>query len=102
MRCPDCKTDTAQRSHRVSLWERLISLTGFHPYRCLTCQKRFVLLRDQAAEPVAPRGVFREISATRSAMRWKRKRRDLLLYGSALALFAVVLYYLTRVPSMGE
>jgi hypothetical protein len=102
MHCPNCKTDTAQRSHRASPWERLIGLAGCRRYRCLSCNRRFVRRHDQSPEPTAPRGVLREISATRSAMRWKQKRRDFLLYGSALILFAVLLYYLTREPSMGD
>lgn len=102
MQCPNCKTDTAQLAHRANLWERLISLAGYRPYRCLTCNGRFRGFRARFSEPVVPQGVLREISKTRSAMRWKRKRRDFLLYGSALILFAVVLYYLTRVPSIGD
>jgi len=40
--------------------------------------------------------IEREIKATRGAMRVKRKRRELLLYGVALALFLAFLYYVSR------
>jgi hypothetical protein len=88
----------------VNLWEQVVSMVGYHPYRCLSCQGRFLSLGHLAPVPVAPskRGVEKEISATRSAMRWKQKRRDFLLYGSALVVFAFILYLLTREPSMGN
>lgn len=38
----------------------------------------------------------REIKATRHAMKAKRKRRELLLYGTAIILFLTFLYYITR------
>lgn len=41
-------------------------------------------------------GVEREIKATRDAMKAKRKRRELLLYGAAIMLFLTFLYYITR------
>jgi hypothetical protein len=100
MRCPKCKVDSVHRSHRVSSWERLISWVGFRPYRCLTCQYRFLGCGDGSANLAVPRGT-REISATRNALRRKGKVRNLLLYGSALLVYLVILYYLTREPSMG-
>src|ERR1019366_6758644 len=103
MVCPKCNTDRAHRSHRTGLTEHVFSIAGYHPYRCRQCSHRFLSLRDAPAEPATPaaRGVEREISSTRGAIRWKRKRRDILLYGSALIVFGVVLYFLTREPSMG-
>jgi hypothetical protein len=104
MVCPKCKADRAHHSHRVTLWENVASIVGFHSYRCRHCGHRFLRFRDSPPEPVAPatRGVEREIAATRGAFRWKRKRRDILLYASALILFVVILYFLTRTPSMGD
>jgi len=103
MQCPKCKIESAHRSHRVGVKERLISLLGFVPYRCRQCSLRFVAFRYAISQPDAPpvRGAERDIAATRGSMRWRQRRRELLLYGSALAVFAVVLYYLTRAPSMG-
>ncbi len=103
MLCPKCKTDSARRSHRAGLRERLASLAGYHPYRCRGCESRFSSRRDPVPEPStgAAREVERQISSTRSSLRWKRKRRNLVLYSAALMLFGVILYFLTRAPSMG-
>jgi DNA-directed RNA polymerase subunit RPC12/RpoP len=104
MLCPKCKTDNAHRSHRVGLRERLTGIVGYHAYRCHHCSHRFLSLHYLPAEPTAPaaRGrVEREIAHTQGALRWKRKRRNILIYGSALILFVFILYFLTREPSIG-
>ena len=103
MLCPKCKIDTAHRSHRVGLRERLTSIVGYVPYRCRQCSHRFLGFRYSLPELVAPptRGAEKEIAATRGSLRRKQRRHELVLYGSALALFVVILYYLTREPSMG-
>ena len=104
MLCPKCNTDSAHRSHRVNLREHLASLKGVYPYRCRKCDHRFPCRRDTLPPPAAGsshKGVEREISSTRRAMKLKRRRRNLVLYAGALAMFGVVLYFLTRVPSMG-
>lgn len=104
MLCPKCKTDHAHRSHRAGLKERLTSIVGYVPYRCRDCGLRFLNFRywrpDPAATPVA--GAEKEVAKTRGSLRRKQKRRELVLYVSALTLFVVVLYFLTREPSIGN
>jgi hypothetical protein len=103
MVCPKCKTDSAQRSHRAGLMERLAGMVGYRPYRCQKCKHRFSSrfgAPPDTASSVVQR-VEREISSTRVGMRWKRKQRDLILFGAALIGFGVILYFLTRAPSMG-
>jgi len=104
MLCPKCKSDHAHRSHRVALREHVASIVGYHPYRCRQCSYRFLRFGNSPSEPAAPatRGVEREIAATRGAFRWKRKRRVIVLYVLALIVFVVILYFLTRAPSIGE
>jgi hypothetical protein len=104
MVCPNCKNDSAHRSHRAGLTEHMVSVVGYHPYRCPQCKVRFLKFRYSLPEaaPSAPRGVEREIAATQGALRRQRKRRELLLYVLALLVFGVVLYLLTRTPSMGD
>jgi hypothetical protein len=93
--CPKCKTDHAHRSHRRGLIEYGVAVAGFYPYRCQECHLRFLRFRYApiAEEPI---GVEREIKATRGAIKAKRKRRELLLYGVAVVLFLAFLYYITR------
>jgi hypothetical protein len=104
MVCPKCNNDSAHRSHRVGLREQISSLVGYHPYRCRQCKHRFLSLRDSATAPASSgnQSTEREIRATQSGFRWKRKKRDIMLYGSALILFVVLLYFLTRAPSFGN
>ena len=79
-------------------------MVGYRPYRCRECSHRFLNFRYSLPEPAeAPaRGVEREIAATRGSLRRQQKRREFLLYGSALTAFVVILYFLTREPSIGN
>ena len=103
MVCTECKTDSAHRSHRVGVVEHLASILGYYPYRCRNCGRRVLTNRYAEPGPVPPavRGVEREITHTRGSLRRRAVRRGILLYGVALLLFGAILYYLTRVPSMG-
>ena len=104
MQCPKCKIGNAHRSHRAGLKERLTSIVGYVPYRCRDCGLRFLSFRYSSPDPVAKPvgGAEKEIAETRGSLRWKQKRRELVLYASALTLFVVVLYFLTREPSIGN
>lgn len=88
---------------RVGLTEHLVSIVGFFPYDCRDCRNRFLRSRYSSPEPAASANssVEREIVASRAALGWKRKQREILLYGLALLLFAAILYFLTREPSAG-
>jgi hypothetical protein len=104
MLCPECKTDHAHRSHRAGWREHLAHMVGYRPYRCHQCNHRFLNFRYSLPEPVvAPaRGAEKEIAATRTSLRRKRKRLEFFLYGSAMTVFVVILYFLTREPSIGS
>jgi hypothetical protein len=39
--CPKCRSAVCQRSRRRGAYERLISVMGFLPWRCQTCERRF-------------------------------------------------------------
>ncbi len=96
MFCPKCKADAGHRSHRRNVRDFLLSLFGWYPYRC-KCGHRFSQRRDF----VLPAGtsvkmVESEIRTTRAAALRSIRRRELLLFGGALLLFAAFLYYLTR------
>ena len=98
-----CQTDSAHRSHRVGLKEHLAGMVGYYPYRCRKCGDRFRVHGRGEAEPAssAVRSTEREIAYTQGSRRRKVVRRAVMLYGCALVLFGVILYYLTREPSMG-
>ena len=102
MLCPKCKIDHAHRSHRKGLVERLGGLIGYHPYRCRECGHRFLQFRY--ASPFEGAGKLseteREIQSTRARIRWKRKKRAILLYGLSTLIFLGFLYYITH-PGSG-
>jgi hypothetical protein len=81
-----------------------MSLVSYLPYRCRPCGFRFLRFRYTRPAPVAPAktGTEKEIASTRGSIRWRRTRREFLLYASALAVFAVILYLLTREPAIGN
>jgi len=77
--------------------ERLAGLVGFRAYRCHGCQRRFLRFRYAVEKPtpgVTP--VEREVQVRRRSIRWKRKRREILLYVLGLLLFLAFLYFITR------
>jgi DNA-directed RNA polymerase subunit RPC12/RpoP len=104
MLCPKCQTEHAHHSHRAGLGEHLASILGYRPYRCHKCSHRFLSFRYSLPEPDAPPvlGAEKEIAATRGSLRRRQKRREFLLYGSALTVFVVILYFLVREPSVGD
>lgn len=72
-------------------------MLAIYPYRCGACQHRFLRFRySEFLHPEPASGAEREVRATRRSIKWKRKRRELLLYGTGFALFLAFLYYLTR------
>jgi hypothetical protein len=95
MICRKCKTDHAHRSHREGRKDYALSLFQYYPYRCQKCMIRFFERRIEPREE-APTATETEIRATRGAYRRTQKRREFLLYGSALLCFVVFLYFVTR------
>lgn len=96
MFCPKCKTDHAHRSHRRGLPELLASVIAIYPYQCRDCALRFHRFRYAAPREGAKSDTVREIRSTRNALVWKRKRREILLYGGAVLFFLAFLYFITR------
>ena len=101
MLCPKCNAESAHRSHRKGLFERLASLFAYYPYRCRACHYRFMRFRYgtpklQAGEVSSTE---REIRSTRLRIKWKRKRREFLLFVSGFLLFLCFLYYITRMDT---
>jgi len=95
--CPKCKTDHAHRSHRQGWKDYIASLIEYYPYRCNECGHHFFELRHAPPNSAEkPSSTETEIRATRAALKWKRRRREFLLYGWALLLFLLFLYYVTR------
>ena len=95
--CPKCKTDHAHRSHRAAWKDYVASLFQYYPYRCKGCGLRFFGRRRKPTEiEEKPTSTETEIRATRASYQRKERRREFLLYGSALLAFVCILYYLTR------
>ena len=72
-------------------------MLAIYPYRCGACQHRFLRFRySEFLRPEPASGAEREVRATRRSIKWRRKRRELLLYGTGFTLFLAFLYFLTR------
>ena len=96
MYCPKCKIDSAHRSHRRGALELVASLIAVFPYRCEECKSRFLRFKYAVAEPGKLSGTEQEIRNTRRTIRWKRRKRELILYAVGLLLFIAFLYFITR------
>jgi hypothetical protein len=96
--CPKCKANRAHRSHRRGFWEHLASFFAYYPHRCRACNYRFMRFKYASSRPsdAEPSHTEREIRATRSAIRWKRKKQEFVLYAIGLLVFFVFLYFVTR------
>lgn len=83
--------------------EHLSSLFARYPYRCQKCGHRELHSRYASRQAIDPalRSGEKEVKATRAVVQWKRKRREFLLYGGGLLLFAAFLYFITRERSSG-
>lgn len=100
MLCPKCKAHEAYRSHRHGIFDYLASALGFYPYHCHGCDCRFRRFRFANLEKYTPAGsTEREIRSTRSAIEWKRRRREFVLYGIGVALFLVFLRFIIQEKS---
>jgi hypothetical protein len=72
-----------------------VALFATCPYRCHGCNYRFV--RAKHAGDTAPStrsAAERQVRATRTKLRWRRKKQELMLYGVGILLFVAFLYYL--------
>ncbi len=74
--------------------EHLVSFLGRHPYHC-ECGHRFWGQSSAIKWPErrTTKPVEREIRATRALARRRIMRREFLLFGGALLLFATFLYF---------
>jgi predicted Zn-ribbon and HTH transcriptional regulator len=85
--CPKCDSDAVKRTHRQGLKERLASLFLLYPYRCRKCETRFLQLRTPGG---ATHGNSNKIEP------WKKRRREILLYGVGILLFLALLSFIVR------
>lgn len=97
MVCPKCNSKV-RRSRRQGAIEKLASVVGIYPYRCVGCKSRFPRFRHSfaATKPARLTRVEREIKLFRALSSKKRARREFLLYGTGILFFLGFLYFLTR------
>ena len=121
--CAECGCKHVRRSPRRGLIERLRSLFGFYPYRCLGCSSRSFLRTSSSLQPKRTTGLieqFGEILGLRTD-RWRdslsrflhlrkglekrrrpseRRRQEMFVWGSGivvfLALFSLLIWVTGR------
>ncbi len=96
MTCPHCKQHHAHRSHRSGLADRIRRLFQMIPYRCRTCKRRFYAFRAGEQSPRMRTNEERKIMELRRRLKWKRTKRELIIYGFAALFVAIVIYLITR------
>lgn len=89
--CPDCGGGNVRRSRSTPL-DRLLSVRGYRPYRCRSCDVRFRSLVTDRSDRHARSGERQESRKRRMVV----LRRELVVYGFALLAFAVIAFVATR------
>jgi hypothetical protein len=93
--CPACGACAIRRSRRQGLIDAVCSLWARFPYRCRDCNARFRLRpRTRGLGAGKPR-LHQTVRAENRRRRRAVQRRELLLYGLALAAFAFVVLLVT-------
>jgi hypothetical protein len=91
MICPNCGEQSAHRSHRSGIKDRVMRLVALIPYRCKRCSKRFYAYRAGEKSDRLRTPEERKIMALRRKLKWKRSKRDLAVYViGGLILLAVI------------
>ena len=103
MTCPKCNEPAAHRSHRAGPKDVIWAWFSMIPYRCDKCTERFYAYRAGEKSARMRSTEERRIMKIRRAIKWKRSKRELALYGLGAAFFAVAIYLITTqyVPSGG-
>jgi hypothetical protein len=77
--------------------ELVAGWVAIYPYRCKGCGHRYLRFRyAELPDPGPGNSSEREIRSTRNALAWKRKRREIFLYGAGVLCFLAFLYLITR------
>ncbi len=101
MFCPKCKANCAHRTHRHGPQEYVASIFNWYPYRC-ACGHRFLQARSVEGKALKREPPDREIKASRSALRWRGRRREMLVYTAAILLAWFLVYFITRRSDAGD
>jgi hypothetical protein len=101
--CPKCSEAAAHRSHRRGIKDYVLGQFSQIPYRCKKCGVRFYAYRAGEKSDKMRSPEERRIMKIRRAIKWKRSKREFAVYGIALMMIAVIVYWMTRqtIPSNG-
>jgi hypothetical protein len=92
MTCPHCGEQSAHRSHRSGIKDRVMRIFQMIPYRCKKCKKRFYtyLAGEKSDRLRTPEE--RKIMELRRRLKWKRSKRELVVYAMATIILLAVIY----------
>jgi hypothetical protein len=90
--CPHCGEQTAHRSHRSGIKDRLMRLFEMIPYRCRKCSKRFYAYRAGEKSSKLRTHEERKIMELRRRLAWRRSKRELFAYVAAALLLLAIIY----------
>ena len=66
------------------------------PYRCRTCKRRFYTFRGGERSTRMRTNEERKIMQLRRRLKWKRTKRELIVYGCAALFVAIAIYLIAR------
>ena len=92
MTCPHCGEQSAHRSHRSGIKDRVMRLFEMIPYRCRRCSRRFYAYRAGEKSSRLRTPEERKIMELRRRLAWKRSKRELIVYGAAALLLLAIIY----------
>src|SRR6185437_12371153 len=90
-----CGKSRAHRSHRT-IGDRIVSWISLKPYRCRDCHHRFYAYKGGISSSKLRTPEEKRIMKLRRAIRWKRTRSELILYGISSLIFLAILYYIIQ------
>jgi hypothetical protein len=92
MTCPHCGEQSAHRSHRSGIRDRVMRMFQMIPYRCKKCTKRFYAYRAGEKSDRLRTPEERKIMELRRRLKWKRSKRELMVYSMAALILLAVIY----------
>jgi hypothetical protein len=90
--CAKCGEPKAHRSHTSGLKDWAYKKFQLIPYRCRACKARFYAYRSGEQSSTMRTGEERKIMELRRRIKWKRTKKELVIYAVGAALMISFLY----------
>jgi type II secretory ATPase GspE/PulE/Tfp pilus assembly ATPase PilB-like protein len=96
MICPRCKEDRAHRTERMGAVDNAANWIFLKPYSCRGCRHRFYARRPDFNLLALRMEMGERIAKANTNRKWKRKKREMLIYGCAGLVVVAMIYMLAQ------